>query len=227
MLVSMFSGWFKKKTKNKPEEDRDIDSKEMKEQATLQEEGSEEVEKTEKEPQDIGEEEQDLEDEESPVTEEELDPANIYIPRVLYYKVFGSKAGKCPLCREELTNANAGYVFELNTIKGEEVILMGHDLGWFCHHCPTIVMNPDKLNGMLLSQIADQAVLHGFIPVGLLDIEALPEAPEEDSLDSDENSLPLFPFTDHRTFGRGSKRIQTPGSKGKRKKKKKKKKRKR
>lgn len=211
--MSLLKKWF---GKSDEKEDK-------KEEETETSETSSEVEVESADSQDSAALESDGDEEEpEAIREEDLDASELYIPRVLYFKAFGSNPGSCPRCRSKVDNQDALYAIIVHNGSEETLMVMNANLGWFCSDCPTMFMNPDKLHGALRYNLEQQnEYFEGFVPLGLVDPDELPENPEEEN-DEDE-PLPVIPFTDLRTFGKGSSRVRTPGSKkGKKKKKKKK-----
>lgn len=157
------------------------------------------------------------------INEDDLDPTDMLIPRVLYFKSFGSNPGPCPRCRSKVDNHTSLYAVIAKIGEEETLMVIGSELGWFCTDCPTMFLNPDKFfQGIRAGMGAEWDMLTGFVPLGLVDPDKLQEQESEEvGEDEEEPPLPVIPFLDLRTFGRGSSKIRTPGKKGKKKKKKK------
>lgn len=152
-------------------------------------------------------------EQESSASQEEetpINPEEIYVPRVLYYKTFGATPGNCPRCKSDVENHSVTFLVVVQSQSEEEHLLVGSSLIWFCHRCPTAVINPDKLYATL-REIQAKKGLEGFHLVGL--VANSDKDLSEKELGSDDNPINLIPFTEHKTFGKGSKRIKTPGAK--------------
>lgn len=73
---------------------------------------------------------------------------------------------------------------------------MGHDEGWFCPRCPTVVLDPDEISTALMHPGHGGDVGTEFAPVGIVDIEAIPDEKEHVPIGDDDNPIPLVKFTD-------------------------------
>lgn len=150
-------------------------------------------------------------------SEENLDPKEVLIPRVLYYKTFGKHPGVCPRCKHDLQQQESILIVSVQ-FGGEEVhsFLFGKFL-WFCHDCPTAVIHPEKLRDSVHESFKEKKdKVSAFLPIGLVNEKDLIKLQDHSgSPESEEDPLDVVPFTDHKTFGRGSKSIRTPGAKRK------------
>jgi hypothetical protein len=122
---------------------------------------------------------------------------DISIPRVCVYRRFEEHPGPCPRCGADLQCHYAAYL--IATRRGEEVtdsVIMGHDEGWFCPRCPTVVLNPDEISEALLHPLPNWDVGTEFVPLGIVDVDAIPEEKAHLPFGDDDNPIPLVEFTD-------------------------------
>jgi len=118
-------------------------------------------------------------------------------PRECVYRRFDQHPGPCPRCGADLERKYANYL--IATRRGEEAtdsILMGHNEGWFCPRCPTVVLNPDEIGRALLHPGHGGDVGTEFAPLGIVDIDAIPEEKAHLPIGGDDNPIPLVKFTD-------------------------------
>ncbi len=220
--MSFFKNLFGKSEKEEKEETKS-ESPDLESTGKAEEDGKASEEKEAS--QESGATESQGESEEpSVINEDDLDPTDMLIPRVLYFKSFGNNPGPCPRCRSKVDNHTSLYAVIAKIGEEETLLVIGSELGWFCTDCPTMFLNPDKFfQGIRAGMGADWDRLTGFTPLGLVDPDKLQEQESEAAgEDLEEPPLPVIPFLALRTFGRGSSKISTPGNNGKKKKKKKK-----
>lgn len=128
------------------------------------------------------------------------DPADASIPRALVMREFTGDPGPCPRCGGELCQHSHSYL--VATRRGEELtdfFILGGDFGWFCPDCPTVVINTQQVEEMLLGGAFRWDVGEEYAILGLVDLDAIPEEKEHLPLGSDENPIPLVEFTNIRS----------------------------
>jgi hypothetical protein len=121
---------------------------------------------------------------------------DITIPRECVYRQFEGHPGPCPRCGATLQRHHAAYL--IATRRGEKItdsIITGHDDGWFCPRCPTVVLNPDDISEAILYPLPDWDVGTEFAPLGIIDMNAIPEERQHLPLGGDDNPIPLVEFT--------------------------------
>jgi hypothetical protein len=131
--------------------------------------------------------------EETPVTEESS--IDITIPRECIYKSFGKHPGPCPRCGGPLQQNYQSYL--LATRRGKRItdsFITGSDAGWFCTHCPTMVINAEEINAPLQYGLPKWDVGDEFAVLGIVDLNAVPEEKRHLPF-GDDNPIPLVEFT--------------------------------
>jgi hypothetical protein len=80
--------------------------------------------------------------------------------------------------------------------KGSPIaFVVGNDMGWFCTHCPTVVINPEQLSDMLQHGLPNWDIGNEFTALGIIDLDAVPEEKQHLPLGDDDNPIPLVEFT--------------------------------
>ncbi|MBI3242605.1 MAG: hypothetical protein HYZ49_09970 [Chloroflexi bacterium] len=72
--------------------------------------------------------------------------------------------------------------------------VLGGDFGWFCPACPTIVINGDRVSEMLGFGKQGWNIGSEWAPLGLVDLDAVPESKRHLPLGTDDNPYPLVEF---------------------------------
>ena len=159
-------------------------------------------------------------------------PIDITIPRECIYQQFKGEPGPCPRCGGPLRQSTQTYM--IATRRGKRItdsLVVGNDMGWFCTHCPTVVINPEDVSDMLQNGLPHWDIGNEFAVLGIIDLDAVPKEKEHLPLGDDDNPIPLVEFTNisHKTSPSrpARRRKATPGKRTapvrtKRKKKKKK-----
>ncbi len=125
------------------------------------------------------------------------------IPRECIHKSFEMRAGSCPRCGRSLEQKNQVYLVE--TWRGREQadsFVVGHDLGWFCRGCPTIVIDPKEVSNFLKHRLPHWDVGEQFVLLGIVHLDAVPEEKAHLPLGEDDNPIPLVEFTKVTVMGR-------------------------
>jgi hypothetical protein len=121
---------------------------------------------------------------------------DITIPRECIYKVFEDAPGPCPRCGNVLEKSAQTYM--VATRRGRTMtdpFVLGSDFGWFCPHCPTVVINPDKVDEMLRYAKPGWDIDSEFAVMGVIDLNAVPPEKAHLPLGGDDNPYPLVQFT--------------------------------
>lgn len=133
-----------------------------------------------------------------PAGEPALDAAliDITVPRECVYKSFEDHPGPCPRCGGPLQRSRQTYL--VLTRRGRKItdsFIVGSDFGWFCAHCPTVVINPEDVSDMLQYNLPGWDVGTEFVVAGIIDLDAVPEDKQDVPLGEDDNPIPLVEFT--------------------------------
>jgi hypothetical protein len=98
-----------------------------------------------------------------------------------------------------------------------DTFMISGDFGWCCENCPTVVINPAKVEEMLSFSKPGWDTGEAFAVLGLVDLSAVPEDKSHLPLGDEDNPIPLVEFTDAsgRSGARpvGSRRSKHSGSK--------------
>ncbi len=132
--------------------------------------------------------------EEEPADEEA--PIDITEPRECIYKSFEDHPGPCPRCGGPLQQSHQTYL--ILTTHGERIMdsfIIGSDFGWFCLHCPTVVIDPADVGEMLQFPLPHWDTGDQFVVAGIVDLDAVPEEKDHLPLGSEDNPIPLVEFT--------------------------------
>ena len=127
-------------------------------------------------------------------------------PRECIYREFKDQPGPCPHCGGPLRTSYQTYmVITRRGNKTTDSFMMGSGtLGWFCENCPTVVINPQEVNGTLQYQLPHWDVGDEFVVAGLVNLDAIPPERHHLPLGEEGNPIPLIEFTnisDARTPG--------------------------
>lgn len=137
-------------------------------------------------------------------------------PRRAYLRPVGGGTPACPGCGRLLQQRGQTYMFS----DGEDTCLGQNESGWFCSHCPTVVIDPE-----FYQRFFSQVGSHGgrFTVLGMVDWDAVPEDQQDRILADEDADIPLIEFTDVIAFdplsgSRVTRRGQDKGRKARRKK---------
>lgn len=121
---------------------------------------------------------------------------DITIPRECIYKSFGDHPGPCPRCSGPLQQSHQTYM--LATRRGRkkaDSFVIGNDVGWFCSHCPTVIIDPEDISEFLQHSLPHWDVGNEFVLLGIVDLDAIPEEKRTARLGTDDNPYPLVEFS--------------------------------
>jgi len=76
--------------------------------------------------------------------------------------------------------------------------ILGSDFGWFCLDCPTVVLDSQDVEKLLLAGRFRGDVGDHYVVAGLVDLKAIPESKHNVPLGEDDNPIPLVKFTNLR-----------------------------
>jgi hypothetical protein len=122
---------------------------------------------------------------------------DITMPRECIYQDFEEQPGPCPRCGGPLQQSMQTYL--VVTRRGEEIadsFFIGNEMGWFCSHCPTVVINPEEVREFLTHGLPKWDTGNEFVVAGIVDLDAIPEDKQHLPLGDDDNPIPLVEFTD-------------------------------
>jgi len=117
-------------------------------------------------------------------------------PRECVYQQFEGQPGPCPRCGGPLQSHAATYLVDTRSgRKSTDSFFIGNDMGWFCAHCPTVVINPEEVSEYLMHSLPHWNVGAEFSVLGIVDLDAIPEEKHNLPLGHDDNPIPLVAFT--------------------------------
>lgn len=112
------------------------------------------------------------------------------VPREMIMLTLSGKPGPCPRCGGALQQTYATYM--IATRQGKRIadsFMMGSDFGWFCLHCPILVIDTNQVSRMLSHSLPHWNVGNEFAVLGIVNMDAVPE---------NERDVPLVEFTNSR-----------------------------
>jgi hypothetical protein len=121
---------------------------------------------------------------------------DITTPRECIYQQFKGKPGPCPRCGGPLQQSTQTYL--VATRRGKKItdsFMVGNNIGWFCTHCPTVIINPEDVSDMLQHSLPDSDIGNEFAVLGIIDLDAVPDEKQDLLLGDDDNPIPLVEFT--------------------------------
>jgi len=131
------------------------------------------------------------------------------VPRACVYKLFDDTPGPCPKCGGALTRQSAVYaVATFHGDKPADPFLAGTDFGWFCDQCPTVVIDPARVEEFLQNRMPHWDVGEAFGVLGLVDLDAVPEEKRHRPLGEDDDPVPLVHFSDVTTIDAGERAVR-------------------
>lgn len=134
-----------------------------------------------------------VEKKEPPSKELQID---VSMPRECVFKRFEKEPGPCPRCGESLQQSRQSYL--VATWRGKEradSFIMGSDFGWFCAQCPTVVIDPREVSGMLQHAMPRWNASIRSTVAGIVDLGAIPEEKSHLPFNEDDNPIPLVEFS--------------------------------
>lgn len=123
-------------------------------------------------------------------------PFDVSVPRECIYRSFEGQPGPCPRCGGSLQQSYQSYM--VGTRRGNDLtdsFVMGNDMGWFCTHCPVVVINPSEVSEHLPYDSPKWDIGEKFVVLGIVDLGAVPQDKRELPLGGDDNPIPLVQFT--------------------------------
>ena len=102
----------------------------------------------------------------------------------------------CPRCNANLECEYHSYMVAIDEEGERKAVMMGHDGGLFCQKCPTVVLDPQVVEGMISDYVQYQTNKHveslEYAVVGIVDLDAIPEEKKDIPLGDDDNPVPLI-----------------------------------
>lgn len=121
---------------------------------------------------------------------------DITVPRECIYKSFGDHPGSCPRCSGPLQQSHKTYMVATRRgRKKADSFIIGSDLGWFCSHCPTVIIDPENISEFLQHSLPHWDVGNEFSLLGIVNLDAVPEEKRAAQLGTDDNPYPLVEFS--------------------------------
>lgn len=135
--------------------------------------------------------------------EEAAAAVDLTLPRISYDKNELTDNGRCPQCNTSLSKEYGSYMVALFDQQGkvaDAFTISGHDIGYYCPTCPTVVLDYDPLTKQLNAAqgyFKDVPTDTTMSVLGLLDIDAMaamdPESLEQYPIISFKPSPPARP----------------------------------
>lgn len=123
-------------------------------------------------------------------------PLDVSVPRECIYQSFEGQPGPCPRCGSSLQQSYQSYL--IATRRGNKVtdsFMMSNKMGWFCTHCPVVVINPAEVSRHLPYGLPKWDVGNEFVVAGIINLDAVPQDKRELPLGEADNPIPLVGFT--------------------------------
>jgi len=144
---------------------------------------------------------------------------DLSISRECVYRKFKDHPGPCPHCGKPLRQWTAVYL--VATRRGDvpsDTFVISNDDGWFCTHCPTLVINPDEISDFLQMAKPGWDIGEEFALLGIVDLDTVPDDKQHLSLSDPDCPLPLVEFRNLHRSKQSSSTRRPPRSRTQRKK---------
>ncbi len=132
------------------------------------------------------------------------------ISRQMYWSTDVKNSKICAKCGSSLEQEYYSYVM-LVRIKNEiEQFAVGTDGGYFCPKCPVVVLDMDnfiKLASAALASTGCNTSSLDFTVAGIVDMDAVPEDKKDKPLGTEDNPIPLVPFSENKADTHGLRKI--------------------
>ena len=113
-------------------------------------------------------------------------------PRWRYWISKAKKEMKCPQCGGELESKHQPYVVQVRHAGELESIICGTNGGYFCGSCPSVVLDRDKFESIIMFSIGKNEF--SYRVSGLVNMDAIPVEKRHVELGTDDNPVPLVEF---------------------------------
>ncbi len=124
--------------------------------------------------------------------EYKFDPS---VPRRMYPSNVIPLRNRCPECGAKLEKEYHCYAVAAGGGAGEQLLLVGNDLGSFCPKCDVVVLDTEGFAGELSLGVSPEIRASKFVVLGIVDTDAVPEEKKDIPLGTDDNPVPLVKFT--------------------------------
>ncbi|MBU4374257.1 MAG: SEC-C domain-containing protein [Euryarchaeota archaeon] len=131
------------------------------------------------------------------------------ISRQMYWSTDVKNSKICPKCGSSLEKEYHSYVMLVRIKKEFEHFAVGTDGGYFCPECPVVVLDRDnfiELASVGLESTGYNESSIGLAVAGIVDMDAVPEDKKDKPLGTEDNPIPLVPFSESKEDAQGSKK---------------------
>ena len=112
--------------------------------------------------------------------------------RSAHWMSSATAAVSCPRCNTAMEQGHHPYVVIAEVKRERDRFICGTDAGYFCPHCPTVVLISSRIEEMLEFSLGSRRFRYSI--EGIVDLEAIPPEKRHMELGTDENPIPLVPF---------------------------------
>jgi len=109
-----------------------------------------------------------------------------------------SNATICPRCNASLEREYHSYLVAIDDEGELETLMMGHDGGFFCQDCPTVVVDSLTVDELMESHAQRVGYAEGeyvkYALMGIANLAAIPEEKKDIPLGGDDNPIPFIKF---------------------------------
>ena len=107
-----------------------------------------------------------------------------------------ANAASCPKCNANLEREYHSYMVAIDEEGEFTTLMMGHDGGFFCPNCPTVVLDSRTVGELIESHAQRDGYAEGkyvkYAVMGIADLDAIPEEKKNIPLGDDDNPIPLI-----------------------------------
>ena len=104
----------------------------------------------------------------------------------------------CPKCNASLEREYHSYFVAIDEEGKLETLMMGHDGGFFCPNCPTVVLDSQAVDELIANYAQRADYAEGeyvkYAVMGIADLDAIPEEKKNLPLGDDDNPIPFIKF---------------------------------
>ncbi|MFC1717562.1 SEC-C metal-binding domain-containing protein [Candidatus Poribacteria bacterium] len=102
----------------------------------------------------------------------------------------------CPRCNASLEREYHSYFVAIDEEGELETLMMGHNGGFFCPNCPTVVLDSRIVDELIESHAQRAGYTEGeyvkYAVMGIADLDAIPEEKKNLPLGDDDNPIPFI-----------------------------------
>ena len=116
------------------------------------------------------------------------------LPRKMYWSDDVGGHAACPDCGASLESEHHAYIMVTRQGGAMDFHLTGNTAGHFCEKCPVVVLDRERFEDFA-ALVARSTDGPGFLVMGIVDLDAVPEDRRSMPFDDDRNPVPLVQFT--------------------------------